>query len=240
MEMDSDKPKKKRTKIPQENKVRSELQKEIGSVCPFCDNEDVGHFEIHHIDGNPSRNALTNLLLVCPTCHSKITKGDITLDQVISKKISFMEKSIKKSSAPAALTNTFNASVSKSIIGNNNKVTIKNIRKSQKQKYSEGCIGFDNIKANYISHLITRYHEFQEYQFEKEKMNYAMFPSKLKSVFKVGKSRTIYHVPIERFEELCHYIQLRIDQTMLGRIRKKRSQKNYSTFEEYFLEQKGL
>ncbi len=235
--MDEERQKKKRTRIPKENKVRSELQKEIGSACPFCDNDDVGHFEIHHIDGNPSNNRLDNLLLVCPTCHSKITKEDITLDKIISKKISLMDENIKKTSKPVSQINTFNAPVNQSVIGNNNKVTIKNVRKSQKQKYPEGCIGYNIHKANYIGYLITRYHEFQEYQLGKGKLNYAIFPSKLKSEFKIGKSRTIYHVPVERFEELSQYIQMRIEATMLGRIRKSRNQKNYSTFEEYVSEQ---
>lgn len=84
--------KKNRKKIPKENKVRAEIQKEIGSVCPFCDNEDVGHFEIHHIDENPSNNKKENLLLVCPTCHSKITKGDITRKKVEQVKTSFILK----------------------------------------------------------------------------------------------------------------------------------------------------
>lgn len=48
--------KKYRKSIPQHNKVRAELQKEINSRCPFCNNDDVGHFEIHHIDENPSNN----------------------------------------------------------------------------------------------------------------------------------------------------------------------------------------
>ena len=68
--------KKTRVKIPKENKVRAELQKEISSMCPFCNCTDVGHFQIHHIDENPSNNQMLNLILVCPTCHSKITKGD--------------------------------------------------------------------------------------------------------------------------------------------------------------------
>ncbi len=80
--------KKNRPRIPKENKIRAELQLEINSQCPFCLSKDVGHFEIHHIDNDPSNNAINNLLLVCPTCHSKITKGDITQEEVISKKIS--------------------------------------------------------------------------------------------------------------------------------------------------------
>jgi Leucine-rich repeat (LRR) protein len=78
--------KKKRIKIPQLLKVRAELQKEVNNKCPFCPNEDVGHFEIHHIDENPGNNEMSNLLLVCPTCHSKITKGDIQKKVVLKKK----------------------------------------------------------------------------------------------------------------------------------------------------------
>lgn len=84
-----------RIKIPQINKIRAELQKEIQSVCPFCDNTDVGHFEIHHIDEDPSNNEIANLILLCPLCHSKITKVDITQLDVLKKKISAIQ-GIKK------------------------------------------------------------------------------------------------------------------------------------------------
>ncbi|TMU54592.1 HNH endonuclease [Flagellimonas algicola] len=86
---------KRKTNIPQKTKIRSILQKEIGSVCPFCSNEDVGHFEIHHIDENPTNHEIHNLILLCPTCHSKITKGDILQQDVLDKKISLKNKDSK-------------------------------------------------------------------------------------------------------------------------------------------------
>ncbi len=73
-------------RVPISNKVKALLQKEINSICPFCALEDVDHFEIHHIDENPSNNDITNLLMLCPTCHSKINKGDITQERVIEMK----------------------------------------------------------------------------------------------------------------------------------------------------------
>lgn len=73
--------KKPRKSIPV--KVRAVLQKEVNSICPICSNEDVEHFQIHHIDENPSNNELINLLMLCPNCHSKITKGDITYNSVV-------------------------------------------------------------------------------------------------------------------------------------------------------------
>ena len=77
---------KKRTAIPQLQKVRALLQQEIKSRCPFCPSEEVGHFQIHHIDENPSNHRLNNLLLVCPSCHSKISKYDILKSEVEQKK----------------------------------------------------------------------------------------------------------------------------------------------------------
>lgn len=80
-----------RVRIPLREKIKAELQKEISSSCPFCLNTDVGHFEIHHIDENRTNNDPENLMLVCPTCHSKITKGDISQSSVLETKKTFSE-----------------------------------------------------------------------------------------------------------------------------------------------------
>lgn len=94
--------KKIRKPIPLEKKIRAVLQKEINSQCPFCPSEEVGHFEIHHIDENPSNNDIINLILVCPTCHSKITKKDITQAEVINAKLT--EDRLKRDIEVAAIT----------------------------------------------------------------------------------------------------------------------------------------
>ena len=75
---------KNRIKIP--SKIRSRLQKEINSKCPWCKNTEVEYFEIHHIDENPENNIEENLILVCANCHTKITRGDITETEVIKTK----------------------------------------------------------------------------------------------------------------------------------------------------------
>lgn len=75
-----------RRKIPQQAMVKAKLQQAICSRCPFCSSEEVGHFEIHHIDEDPSNNQIENLILICPTCHSKITKGEILQSSVLIAK----------------------------------------------------------------------------------------------------------------------------------------------------------
>ncbi|KAA5535902.1 HNH endonuclease signature motif containing protein [Paenimyroides baculatum] len=76
--------KKRRPPIP--HKIKTLLQKEVKSKCPFCISGDVDHFQFHHIDENPENNDFENLLMICPTCHSKITKGDIQEEEVLIKK----------------------------------------------------------------------------------------------------------------------------------------------------------
>ncbi len=84
-------------------KTKAKLQQEIHSECPLCQNQDVELFELHHIDENPENNNLSNLILICPNCHTKITKGDISEEEVkkvklglplINKKIEFVSASI--------------------------------------------------------------------------------------------------------------------------------------------------
>jgi hypothetical protein len=85
---------KKRIKVSP--KIKADLQKEINSECPFCANQDVSNFEIHHIDGVPSNSIDSeNLLLLCPTCHTRIEKKDISREEVVKKKSDLLNKSWK-------------------------------------------------------------------------------------------------------------------------------------------------
>ena len=61
--------------------------------------------------------------------------------------------------------------------------------------------------------------------------------SNLKKKFKIGKTRTIYHVPINRFEEMAEY-QSRIENTRLAKINRSKQQfTNFQTFDEYITSQ---
>ncbi len=226
---------KKRKSIPA--KTKAKLQKEIKSECPFCGNEDVEHFQIHHIDENPSNDVFDNLLLICPTCHSKITKGDINSEVVLQKKISLSQENTTNQNQTTTKVNNFNAPINNAVVGDNNAVNINTtvVKKATKKvvnKYPEGSIGSDIHKKNYISYLITRYNEYKEWEVGKENMSYGFFGSNLKKRFKVGKDSSIYHVPLERFEELADYIKSRVDKTVLAKIKGK-EHKNYSSFSEY-------
>jgi hypothetical protein len=230
----------KRSALPQ--KLKMLLQQEIDSLCPFCGGGDVDHFQFHHINENPSNNDPDNILMVCPTCHSKITKGDIDKSEVVNKKKSVSSGKIKENLKMGQLI-YFNSKVRNAVVGDNNKVTINvksDKKQSKKSKYPEGCIGANVDKANYISYLITRYHEYKEWHVGKGNMNYAMLQSHIKKKYKIGSTRSLYHIPEHKFEELAGYIQERIDGTVLANVKRSKGDlRNYSTFEEYLSETKA-
>ncbi len=133
----------------------------------------------------------------------------------------------------------FNERVESAVIGDNNQVTVNVKQQAKKNKYPIGSLGADNDKTNYISYLITRYHEYKEWEVGKGRMNYAIFQSGLKKIFKIGKTRTLYNIPEEKFEELALEIQKRIDKTVLANVKRSKGQlNNYLDYNEYLEETK--
>ena len=65
---------------------KKRLQQEINSQCPFCRSTEVENFHFHHIDEDPGNSVFENLLMLCPMCHSKVTAGEITQDEVMLRK----------------------------------------------------------------------------------------------------------------------------------------------------------
>jgi TIR domain len=134
-------------------------------------------------------------------------------------------------------TVNFNSKVETAIVGDKNKITIKQTKKTVKEKYPPDCIGYDTIKANYIGHLINRYNEYKEYEVGKGQVKYAVFAGHLKKQFKIAPTRTLYNLHIDKFDELVDYIHSRIDGTKLAKV-KGREHKNYSTYDEFAAGQK--
>jgi len=46
--------------------------------CYFCKHK--GDLHIHHKDGNHDNNKKINLIWLCPVCHAKIHKSNITIE----------------------------------------------------------------------------------------------------------------------------------------------------------------
>ncbi|MYY43998.1 endonuclease [Elizabethkingia anophelis] len=101
----------------------------------------------------------------------------------------------------------------------------------QKIELPEGALGRDLQKKNYINYLKNRYGDWKQIELEKkgEKFNWAAFTF---SLTKRYKASGINHIDVRYFDDLASYLHTRIDGTIMGKVRKSKGQKNYSTFEE--------
>ena len=209
--------------------VEKRLYKEANSQCPRCEQADVATLQVHHIRpvAEGGSDDEENLIVLCSNCHSKVTKGKITEAEILGLKTSLI-----KGATPRAGNNTngkvvnFTGGTNSGIIAN--EVTMKTRKKTVRVNPPPGSISSSLAHRNYIKYLIDRYHEFKKAD-SREDMNYAIFYGTIKREF--GAKWDM--IALEQFDKLSIYIQTRIDRTKLGKNRKAKNVKRYSTFQEH-------
>ena len=101
--------------------------------------------------------------------------------------------------------------------------------------YPTGCIGADLAKRNYAKYLVDRYHKHREADGSfgrTDKFHYAVLFKNIEGKFKAPT----YFIPEGRFGELVDYLHDRIDDTILGKVNRKRGIPNYESFDEYVMQ----
>jgi transcription elongation factor Elf1 len=203
---------------------------EANSRCPFCGEQEVTTLEIHHIhpQSEGGDDQPQNLILVCGNCHNKITNGVISDVDVFRKKIELLsgrQSPINKASAGNVIT--LEHSVNTGVIAN--EVKIKTSKKTVKIQPPSGTIAANRDQRNYIKYLIDRYNTFKKADQTVKKFSYGFIYKAIEREFRVKWDM----ISSEHFEKVAASLQRRIDKTTLGRVRKHRSQKNFSPFQEF-------
>jgi len=213
------------------SKTKKLIFQEAESHCPFCDQSNVDVLEIHHIveQAEGGSHDPQNLILACSNCHSRITSGSISLDEVLAMKSKLSNRASKDRSdgKPANIIN---------ITGGEHSGVIANVvhlktsgKRSPKLAHPQGAIGSNLLCRNYAKYLIDRYNEFKRADKTVRVFSFGVIYRTIKSRFKANWD----FIPIERFSELVSFLQNHIDGTILGKIRRKQGHKNYQTFEEF-------
>jgi len=187
--------------------------------------------QVHHIVAHAQVQAhhADNLCLTCANCHQKIENKVIALQEVADAK--FKAQQAYNNLSKQRPTDTGNVL---SFTGTNTGVvahTVNVMTKSSSVKQGPifGTIGANVDQRNYIKHLIDRYHEFKKAEIGKKAMKYPVFYNSIKREFGAKWD----HIPEGAFDSLVAFLQRRIDHTQLGKTRKDRQVKNYSTFDEH-------
>lgn len=68
---------KKKKRIPISKELKNKVYDIASGKCQVCGKK--GNLKIHHIDGNPSNNRITNLILLCGNHHDDADMGVIPI-----------------------------------------------------------------------------------------------------------------------------------------------------------------
>jgi hypothetical protein len=97
-----------------------------------------------------------------------------------------------------------------------------------------GSIGAEPRKYNYVEYLIKKLTEFR-----KAGVSYGhgrggrVHPGSTRKILERQLGGLPKDLPADRFHEVCSHLQMKINNTALGRNNRKRSVRNYQSFEEH-------
>jgi hypothetical protein len=210
---------------------QKQLLQEADSQCPFCQDRDVSTFEFHHINGNPSNDDLSNLIVACSSCHTRITKGILSEADVVTKKrelywTSQARRNTGKASVNVNITSSsFHGDIAQSI------TKISGV-KAPRIAHPPGSIGANLAMKGYIDYLIGRYFDYRKADRsygKKIQFSHAVIHKNIERKFG-GKT---FFLPESAFGNLVTYLAWHIDNTIQGKRHGSTDIRNYHSFEEH-------
>ena len=203
------------------------------------------------------RNAFENLVLFCKNHHQVVdaTPSTYTVDLLQElKEIQERDGTTELTQEAVSMASQLYASLGVSVqsgrdsqvmIDSPGSVQAKHIEKIVVKTASKkaptitpegGAVGHNLRMRNYALHLIERYNDFQKWDAAKQgKGKYIVIHNAIKKTFGMKWD----FVPQQRFFDLVDFLQFRILNSKLGRIRKSQGEKCFSTWEEWLQEQQG-
>lgn len=216
--------------------------KEIyGQACasPTCREWSNSTHQLHPIDGNCSNGIITNLVLLCLSCHGRATTGIISQSDLMLWQRMAASKGLPapKGQPPAYSLN----------IQTNNGVAAQTVNigtyvHNQKQKgtvYPPGTLGADIEMRTYSLYLVKRYIEWRikGQVVDSRKFNPASAHGILAEGF--GSPSSVLFISQSRFFDWIVQAQSKINNTAFGRINRRNLNRNFHTWEDHLKERRG-
>jgi hypothetical protein len=218
--------------------IQKKLFQEAGNRCQICGNDDVSLLEIHHIlpvTENANHDP-KHMIVLCANCHRKATRNKISQEALYSS------KSRKSNIIPFPRSATAEPKPKQTVLGDGNitaggdiNVGNVNIRVSKGKTNQEiihpGTVSEHARMIGYLRYLVRRYLEFRKWQADQDgvKVN----PFQIHSAYKRELKYELKNTPVELFNKAVEFLQERIANTKLGRIKRKQGSKLFSDFERF-------
>lgn len=203
------------------------------------------------------RNAFENLILLCKNHHQMVdaTPSTYTVDLLQDiKEVQERNGATELTQEAAHMASRLYASLGVSVqsgrdtqvmVDSPGSVQAKHIEKIVVKTASKkaptitpegGAVGHNLHMRNYALHLIERYNDFQKWDAAKQgKGKYIVIYNAIKKTFGMKWD----FVPQARFHELVEFLQFRILNSKLGRIKNAHREKCFSTWEDWLQDQQG-
>jgi len=228
----------------------------IGDIC-HIKAEKKGGARYDPKQSPEERAAFENLIVLCKNHHQVIdaTPDTYTVDLLTDmKEMHEREGSPELTSESARQASMLYASLTMSVRSGRDsqvmiespgsvqaktigKVVIKTASKKPPTIQPEGgAVGHNLNMRNYTLHLIERYQDFQKWDQSKQgRGKYVTIHNAIKREFGMKWD----FVPQARFHDLVQYLQFRVLNSKLGRIRHAQGEKCFSTWQEWLQKQEG-
>jgi len=232
-----------KSKIPR--KIEKEIYQEANSQCIVCGLNDINVLTIHHIIpySEDPHNDPHHMCVLCANCHAKADRGEISRQTLYNYKrklrTNITQLSELKSRQERVLVfGDGNVTAARDIhVSGDLNIKIPKVKKPSLPIIIPGTVAEDSRIYGYLNYLVRRYNEFKEWEckINNHRMNYAFIHVAYKREMKYN----IKDTPRDMFERAVEYLQKRISNTKLGRIRKKSGQKLFSEYETFDQEKKN-
>lgn len=217
-----------RKKIPK--LTEKQMYQEANNSCSLCPESDVAVLELHHIDEDPSNNAPSNLIVVCSSCHTKITKGLYSTADVITRKreLAWIHEVRQRN------RNGVSISVNNSTVTGNITQNITKIHTDHAPiiAHPPGSIGANLAMNAYVDYLITRYYKYRKADKSYGRItrfSHSVIHKNIKDKF----GQKTYFLPESRFPVLVEYLTALIDGTIQGQRNKSLGRHSYHSYESH-------
>jgi hypothetical protein len=225
------------SKIPR--KIEKEIYQEANSRCVVCGLDDINVLTVHHIIPYSEKHHHNphHMCLLCANCHAKADCGEISRQSLYNYKLRLRTRitqfsELKSHQERVLVVGDGNVTSARDIhISGDLNIKIPKAKKPSRPIIIPGTVAENSRIYGYLNYIVRRYNEFKEWEckINNQKMNYALIHVAYKREMKYN----IKDTPIDMFDRAVEYLQKRISNTKLGRIRKKSGQKLFSGFETF-------
>jgi len=219
-----------RPKIPR--LTERKLYQEAGSRCANCGKTEVEKLRIHHIipfSENPMHDP-EHMILLCLECHDDADRGKFSRKELYAmkkNKSNVIQFPGSKRETPSQITVTGNGNITS---GRDTKLILPKAPKMS-APIIPGTVSTDARKIGYLKYLRDRYNDLKNWDCKSngEKFN----PHHLRSSYKREIKYELNDTPLELFEAAVRFLQGRISNTKIGRIRKRQGEILFSSFDNF-------